>query len=231
MTPADRAWELLAEGLTPQQVVQRLTPATRPEAVALARRLPLLHERPDDRGAALARLAARAGMRRFRLFFAPDGRVADDRTPAGPVVNPAVRVLPADGGTAEYTVGYIPDRDHFQLLGRPAGEPGPFGCVPRQPLAVSGTGYWSHFADRDAVVAAGGPEAYLAGLQAAGPDGWKAFEAGFTWAEPGRPAHKPKPLRPVVGEHTARVVPPPPAPSPAAGRDEPEAPPPPGRLF
>lgn len=234
MRAVDHAWELLAEGLTPQEVVTQLTPPTKPEAVALARRLPLLHERPDaDRGAACVRLAARAGMRRFRLAFAPDGRVADDPAYNRPRADPAPVVLPAAGCTVEYVARYFPDRDHFQFLGPPAGDPDKDSVTPRQPIPLSGTGHWSHFAHPDAVRAMGGPAAYIAALLADGPAGAKALTAAFEF-DGTPPESKPKPRRPpqpVVGEHTARLVPPAaPAPEPTPAPPGPEAPPR-GRLF
>lgn len=204
MTPADRAWQLLTDGLAPQDVVARLTPQTKPEAVQLARRLPLLAERPDgDRGAAMARIAARNGMRRFRLFFAPDGRVADDPAYNRPAANPPKRELASDGSTVEYTARCYPDKDHFQFLGESAGDPDDRGIVTRHPIPLSGTGYWSHFADPDAVIAVGGPEAYLAAPTAAGRDGAKEFERAFAGEEP-QVVRKTR--KPVVGKHTAKVV-------------------------
>ena len=205
MTPADRAWELLADGLTPQAIIHQLTPTTKSEAIHLARRIPLLAERPDgDRGAAMVRLATRIGMRRFHLFFTPDGRVADDPAYIRPHPSPAKRELPGDGCTVEYTRRYFPDKDHFQFVGTPSGEADKWGVVPRQPIPLSGTGYWSHFAEPDAVTALGGPEAFLAALTAVGRDGAKAFEEAFVGKlpEPGRGRR----ALPVVGEHTAKVV-------------------------
>ena len=204
MTPADRAWQLLTEGLAPQEIVARLTPATKPEAIHAARRLSLLAERPDgDRGAAMARIAARNGMRRFRLFFARDGRVADDPAYNRAAANPPKRELACDGCTVEYTARCYPDKDHFQFLGPPSGEPDGHGIVPRHPIPLSSTGYWSHFADPDTVAALGGPEAYLAALTAAGRDGAKEFERAFAGEEP-EPARKAR--KPVVGKHTAKVA-------------------------
>ncbi len=204
MTPADRAWELLADGLTPQQIIARLTPATKAEAIQAARRLPLLAERPDaDRGAAIARIAARIGMRRFHLFFTPDGRVADRPAYNAPSPHPAERTLPGDGCAVTYTARYYGDKDHFQFTGEPTGEPDKWGVVCRRPIPFSGSGYWSLFADPDAVMALGGPEAYLAAVTAAGMVGKEEFERAFSGREP-EPVRKPR--RPVVGEHTAKVA-------------------------
>ena len=193
MTPADRAWELLAEGNTPQQIIAKLTPATKPEALHLARRLPLLAERPEaDRGAALARIAARIGMKRHGLSFTADGRIADRPVFNALKHNPAERTLPGDGCTVTYTARLFGDRDHFQFTG-----------LNDQLIPFTGSRHWSHFADPDAVAALGGPEAYLTALQVTGRDGWKDFERAFTGDEPG-PVRKPR--KPVVGEHTAKVV-------------------------
>lgn len=201
---AARATEMLAEGITPQAIIARLTPPTKAEAVHAARRLPLLAERPDDdRGAAIARLATRIGMRQHRIFFTPDGRVADDPAFNRPHPNPKTRELEGDGCSVTYTARYSTDRDHFQLLGPSSGEPNQW-CTPRAPIPLSETGYWSHFAEPDAVIAMGGPVAYLAALQAAGRDGQKAFEQSFT-GERAEVLKARKPAGPVVGKHTAMV--------------------------
>ena len=218
MTPADRAWELLADGLTPQAIIRRLTPATKPEAIHAARRLPLLAERPvGDRGAAMARIAARIGMKRFGLSFAPDGRVVDRRDYDAPVVNPDTRELAGEGCTVTYTARYGAGRDHFQFLGAPSGEPDEWGIIPRESIPLSGTGHWSHFAPTDAVAALGGPEAYLAAYVAAGPERDRLFREAF---EGERLEVVKKPRKPVVGRHTERMVEPPVAPE-----KEPEEPP------
>ena len=210
MTPADRAWGLLTDGLTPQQAIARLTPTSKPDAIHQARRLPLLAERPAaDRGAAMARIAARIGMKRFGLSFSPDGRVVDRRDYDAPVANPDTSELAGEGCTVTYTARYGAGRDHFQFLGAPTGEPDRFGFVPREPIPFSGTGYWSHFAPTDAVAALGGPEAYLAAYVAAGPERDRLFREAF---EGERPEVVKKPRKPVVGRHTERMVEPPVAP-------------------
>ena len=202
---ADRAWELLTAGHPPAEVVRRLTPATADEAARLARRLPLLADRPAaDRGAALARLAARAGMRRFGLALTARGEVAG---PTRPAPGPSAR-FPGDGCSVEYTPRYFPDTDHFRFTG-PGDPPGP------HPLSV--TGHWSHFADPDAVLALGGPEAYAAALSAAGRDGARAFEAGLAGPDP-------SPGRPAVGPHTAALL----QPAPVRPAGVPTPPPPAG---
>ena len=195
---ADRAWELLADGLSPQEIVQRLAPRSRDDALHLARRLPLLDERPaSDRGAAMARLAARVGMRRHGLAFTPTGSVGDDLTHCGHDTPPPTMTFPGDGCAVAYTAGYFRDRDHFSFVGH--GEP------PR-PHPLSGTGYWSHFAAPDAVAALGGPEAYVAAYAASGPDRDRLFREAF---EGERQEVARKPRKAVVGKHTERVVEPP----------------------
>ena len=194
---ADRAWVLLADGLTPQQVIETLAPQTRDDALRLARRLPLLDERPaGDRGAAMARLATRVGMKRFGLTFTPSGTVTE-AAGKGHVTPPPTRSFPGDGCTVTYTAGYFRDKDHFSFVGH--GDP-------PQPHPLSETGHWSHFALPDAVAALGGPEAYVEAYVAAGPERDKVFHAAF---EGERPEVTRKPRKPVVGKHTGRVVEPP----------------------
>ncbi len=210
---ADRATQMLADGHGPRQVIDQLAPQTRAEALHLARRLPLLDERPaGDRGAAAARLATRIGLKRYGLAFTPTGSVGDDLTYRGHTTPPPTSTFPGDGCTVAYTRGYFRDKDNFSFVG-----PG----EPPQPHPLSGTAYWNHFAASDAVTALGGPKAYVAAYTAAGPGRDSLFREAFEGSRP-EPTRKP---RRVMGTHTAKVVEPPAARSVPESGPEDETPP------
>ncbi|MBA4067187.1 MAG: hypothetical protein C0501_26475 [Isosphaera sp.] len=200
----------------PADLVADFLPRTREEAVGWARRLAAWDEYRDrfpGRAVALARLVSRRAMREHGLEVTADGRVAD-RSPTRAREPEASLTFPLLGGEvrAEYTPGYFRGQDHFQFRSP---------HDPVRPMPLSEGGWWSHFADADAVEACGGPEAY-AGLYADAELQGRAreFEAAFQGALPesGRPRRAAR--RPRPGGSGG-----------AAGETPNDSGPPPGRLF
>jgi hypothetical protein len=221
----------LARSTAPAALIEEMLPHTHDEAVTWARRLPIWEEYRGccpARVIALARLISRRAMQEHDLILTEDGRVTERPREATrrPTPQPAL-VFALCGGEAEirveYTPAYFAGRDHFQF--RSPHEP-------VQPIPLSETGWYSHFAHRDAVEACGGPEAYAALFAEARRDGREdEFVAAFEGASPQvkclRRARKERPGRPeqppAPGGHAGGVT------ERGAQGDDEEAPP--GRLF
>jgi hypothetical protein len=215
----NRIQTLLSQGTPPARLITGMLPRSRDEAIGWARRLPGWDEergRYPDQAIAIARLISRQAMRTFRLNLSEDGQVIERPDAGGrrPPPEPPQQFRLALGDEeiiVAYTRGYLPNAgtDHFSFESP---------HDPPQPHALSGTGYWSHFAWHDAVEAIGGPRAYAAQYADARLRGEEnAFSATFEGAPPeSKPPRRQKTTSPeappmpvphaVLGEHTAGVI-------------------------
>jgi hypothetical protein len=213
----DRIETLLSRGTLPARLIAGMLPRSRDEAIGWARRLPGWDEQRDrypDQTVAIARIISRQAMRTFHLTLSDDGRVIERPDAGGRRPPPAppqqFRLALGDEEiSVAYTPGYFPNAgtDHFSFESP---------HEPPLPHALSGTGYWSHFAWHDAVEAAGGPRVYAAQYAEARLRGEEnAFSAGFEGALPEskRPRRQKASLSAslpgsptVLGEHTAQVI-------------------------
>ncbi len=218
--------ERLTQGVTPTQVIEALLPASRAQALAFARRLPLWEEFRDrfsPQVIAIARVISRRGMRLFGLALNTDGRVVEERQHQGAKRRdwpPRSFLLQIQGEEVcvEYAPNYFPNSHRDLLTFLSPHEP------PR-PHPLSETGTWAHFTSRDAVDACGGPERYAALLAEAMLQGNRDFDAAFhgVTAEAVSRARKPNTeppaaapdlapaqpdsvTRPPLGPHSARVL-------------------------
>jgi hypothetical protein len=220
MTPLEtltRIRDRLDAGVAPVAVIEEMLPQTREGAVTWAGRLPGWAEYHfPDHVTATARLISRRAMKEHGLALSEDGRVVERPHEGRRNAPSAARAfLLMDGQVrAEYAPGYFRDKDHFQFKSP---------HDPAQPMPLSQTGWWSHFANRDAVEACGGPEGYgklYAEAKASGRE--EEFEAAFE----GRPEEKRKAAK--KGRQMANVV------TERADTEVNESlpnDPPPGRLF
>jgi hypothetical protein len=192
---------------TPIDLIDQLMPALQRDAVTWARRLPHWDEyrrTHTDQAVSIARVVSRRAMREFGLALSEDGRVVDRYAKAPSPARELTFLLAIDGQKVQvtYTTSYFPtmDRDSFEFDAR---------CNP-----LSESGHWHQFVDHDAVEAAGGPKEFAARYAEAKVAGREeSFVEQFTGRfletkRSGRRKLKPtdKPAKPIVGEHTARVI-------------------------
>jgi len=221
-----RIHDRLNQGIATRQIIEEFLPATRAEALAYARRLPLWDEYRggfSPQVVAIARVLSRRGMSQFGFILDRDGHVAPQlphrggKAPAYPRRNFPMRV-----GDEEVRVEYAPyyfpnsDQDLFTFISP---------HQPPRPHPLSETGFWSHFTSRDAVEACGGPEPYAALLAEAMLQDDRSFDAAFHGATPEHVTRQRKPVaarsaalpeasvtdqnadaRPASGPHSARVL-------------------------
>src|SRR5262249_18699152 len=157
----------------PAQIIADLLPQTRPGALTWAQRLPGWDEyRKQFSGQviAIARVVSKRSMRLHGLAFDDEGRVVDSRSliERNTHHQKASRYFPLrigdDTVTVEYTPGYFVKAGtaRFAFIGDPLpADVKPISMIHlHKAHALSDTGWHSHVASRDAVEAAGGPEAY-----------------------------------------------------------------------
>jgi hypothetical protein len=222
--PADilhRIQDGVAQNPDPLPLIEQLAARTPADAIQWARRLPLWD---DFRGqypgnvVAVARLISRRAMKEFRLVFDAEGRVVEEKEirPGVPEPRPTTFPLQIGDETVEvrYTHDYLPNAalGLFSFAGEKLpGDNHPMAA--HKPHALSGTGWRSHYASRDAVEACGGPERFAALYAEArlkGED--ERMDATLNGVRPvekvtrrgAAPAVEKE--RAVVGQHTAKVV-------------------------
>lgn len=219
MTPAE-ALTLIQTRLAtepPVVLIEQLAPRTHAEAVTWARRLPLWDEYRGefpDQAVSLARAVSRRAMREFGLVFDAEGRVVEQKSAQPP--KPRETRFPMRIGEQKIEVrfqpGYFSGTDLFSFVGQeivpPDTHPVSVLLGSHKPHALSGSGWWSHYAPHDVVEACGGPGQYAAlyaEARLAGEE--KAFEAVLNGTRPEEKASSRKASpAPVIGQHTAALV-------------------------
>lgn len=142
---------------SPIDLIERLIPLARSDAITWARRLTHWDEyrgQHTDQVVAVARVISRRAMREFGLAITEDGRVVEcnrqtPRSEPKPEMTFPV-VVAGQEVQVQYTPSYFPlmARDDFSFTAE------------SNPL--SETGHWHQFVAHDAVEAVGGPEAFAA---------------------------------------------------------------------
>lgn len=199
---------------TPLDLIDALSPQSQHQAVTWARRLPLWDEYRGEypaQAVALARAVSRRAMREFGLVFDAEGRVVEKEQ--GRRKEPQTKTWTMQIGEetieVRHTPHYFQGSDLFSFVGE---EVAPKDDDPisqlldrHKPHALSGSGWWSHYASHDAVEACGGPKAFAklyADARLAGQE--EELAATLEGTAPEKPQRGK--VRPVLGGHTAEVA-------------------------
>ena len=218
MTPAETLAQIeqALSSADPLAIIERLRPQTFQHAMTWARRLPLWEDfQGSAQAIAVARLISRRAMKEHQLAFDAEGRVIDEskKSTAKPRTRSFPMQLDEDTIEVRYQPTYMAGTDLFSFIGKkielpPDAHPIANIVGSHTPHALSGTGWWSHYAPHDAVEAFGGPKQFArmyAEARLEGKD--KELDETLQGKRPEMTTTRRTPKeQPIVGQHTAEVV-------------------------